>query len=557
VVSAVGWLPVLLAWLCAVASATQVQLRAEPTELQTGQTGTVRLLVVSTDRDAAGVASRRPPSLPTGEGLLANFLGQSQQFQNVNGRVTVIVQFEYRVAAVEPGTWEVGPVDLALADGSRAVAEALRIRVSERDDTAPMAEYRVSASFDRERVWEGQTVVFGTRFESRKPGAQVRWQLPSFDGLRNPQHGLPSDERFTVDDPQGAITVRRMFVPLVAVATGERDQGVAVAEVSLPEGGADLFGFRRSRIEQEVSDRLQLHVEPLPPPPPSFSGLVGEFDVTSRFEVKGKVAVGQSVPWSIVVSGDGVTEGLEMPQFEAEGASIYDNGSDVSARMDGERFRSTAAFRRVVVPTREGTLELPPFEISWFSPKAKKYVTKKITLPKLTVVPGREGDGSVVSFGGDAPAEASDPVAIDLRPVYPSGRATAPSLRPVLLPLLGLAAAPGGLVLVGIGLGQVAARRRETREARRGPPTAADALRRLPTDAQGRLAAFDLALRRLEQPLLAVEDPTARDALLARHDELRATLGRVRFGDASVGPDRVAALEADLRKLVADVRGAK
>ncbi|MEZ4239647.1 MAG: BatD family protein [Myxococcota bacterium] len=460
-------LPMLWVWLSGAAMALQLQLRAEPTELQTGQTGSVRLLLVSTDRDPMSLSLRRPPALPAQKGLIPSYIGQSSQFQNVNGRVTRILQLDYRVAAVEPGEWSLGPVEIELPDGSHAVADPIRVKVVARSDETTSEPFTVSATFDHDRVWEGQTVVFATRFESRLAGAQVRWSLPNFDGLRSPQHGVPADERFAVDDPDGTITVRRTYVPLVAVATGTRDQGVAIAEVSIPQGGTDLFGFQRSRIEREVSDRLELTVDPLPPPPPSFSGLVGDFEINSRLDASDKVAVGQSVPWSVVITGDGVIEGLDLPTFEADGASIYDNGSDLSARMDGDAFRSTAAFRRVVVPTREGALQLPPFELTWFSPARGDYVTKEITLPELTVVPGREGDGTVQSFGADASPEASDPVAIDLRPVYTWGRATAPSLRFVLPPLLGLAAAPGALVLAGLGVA-LARRRAEAQQARRG-----------------------------------------------------------------------------------------
>ncbi|MEQ1507771.1 MAG: BatD family protein [Myxococcota bacterium] len=532
----------MLAWLCAVAAAVQVQLRASPTTLTVGQSGTIQVLVLTTGRNEPQAQTQRAPPVRTGSGVAASYVGQTQQLQNFNGRITRIQEFAYRLTAVQPGTWSVGPVELALDDGSRVTGDAVSVRVVPRSAEAESTEqYTAEATLVPDDVYEGQVVVFHTKFQSHLPGAQIRWRLPAFDGLRSPQHGTPTDSAYAIDDPSGPISVQESFVPLVAVATGTRDQGVATGEVAVPVGRADLFGFRRSVPEQIASKPMKLTVRELPPPPPGFSGLVGEFEVRSTLD-RQQAAVGQSVPWSIVVTGDGVVEGFQLPAFAPPGASVYDNTSDVSARIDGERFRSTAAFNRVIVPTQAGELALPPLEIVTFSPSKRDYVTHRIELPTLTVVPGREGDGTVEAFGSAGSADEA-PLAIDLRPTYTWGRATAPSLRAVLPPLLGLAAAPGFLMLTTLGIRSGLAARARRAEARARPPTARDALRTVPADPVERLVVFDVALRRLEAEVAGDADR------LARVRELRARLGRARFGAGGDDPT----LEADLRALIAEV----
>lgn len=534
---------VIWLWLVAVAAAVQIQLRAEPAELRPGQAGTVRLLVVASTRGGPQADTRRPPPLPTGSGLVSQYVGQARQFQNVNGRITQILEIDYRINAVEPGTWSVGPVELTLDDGSRVRADAVQVKVAQGQATAEADEFSVEAGFDRESPYEGEVVVFHTKFQSRIPGAQVRWRLPEFDGLRPPNHGSPDDQVYTIGDPRGVITVQQVFVPLVAVATGSRDQSAAIGEVALPMGGADLFGFRKSRVEQVASKRLKLDIRPLPPPPPDFSGLVGDFEIRSTVQLK-KAAVGQSVPWTLLVVGNGSLDGFGLPPYEAPGASIYENDADVSARIEGERYRATAAFNRVIVPTTVGELALPGLHLVTFSPSRGEYVTHDIEMPKITVVPGREGDGAVEVYGASGTSDAAEPVAIDVRPVYTWGRATAPSLRGLIGPAVGLAAAPGLLFLAGMGLRELASRRRLRSEATRGPPRAVDALRGLPSDPAERLVALDTALRRLEV------EGAGREGLHEAMQSLRARLGRVRFGEGMPDPT----LEDDIRKLVAEVK---
>ncbi|MEQ1567433.1 MAG: BatD family protein [Myxococcota bacterium] len=535
---------IALVWLCAAAlGAVQVQLRAEPPALMVGQVGTLKVLVVSGGARDPTVGGRRPPAIPTERGLQSEYAGQSSTFKSMNGRITQIRQYEYQLTAVEEGTWSVGPSELTLTDGSKVRAEAIRIEVRPREalDVSD-APFTVEAGFDATELWEGQVTTLRARFQTRERGAQVQWRLPEFDGLRPPQHGNPDQIRYTIQDPGGSITVQQEIVPLVAVATGARDQGVVLAEVQLPVGQSDVFGLRRMRIEQWGSGRLSVNVRPLPPPPPDFSGLVGEFELVSQLEAPNDnvVVTGQSIPWTLVINGTGALEGLTLPPYAAGAASVYDNDHQVTARIDGDTYRATAAYRRVIVPTADGSLALPPVTLVTFSPAKGKYVTHKVVLPTLTVQQGRDaGASEVVVFGDHAPEVVAAVEAIDVRPPYPWGRSTAPSLAFALPPLLGFAAAPGLMWLGGVGVRRWIERRRARKEARMGPVAAMPLLRRLPADPAERLVVLDQVLRRLE----------ARGAPPERIRPLRMRLGRARFGEG--GHD--AALEADLLVLTREI----
>lgn len=535
----------MLLW-ATVASAVQVRLAAEPATLQEGQTGTVRLIIVAGARGEPQFETRRAPSLPVGAGLREQFVGQSRQFQNINGRISQILEFDYRVTALDAGNWEIGPVELELDDGSKAIAKSVTLAVGERvviEGVVP--DYEVEASFitKGDKVYEGEVVLLHARYRSRFVGSQVSWSLPTFDGLHQAQHGQPQDSSYTIDDPSGTILVQDLYVPLVAVATGARDQGVVMASIQIPVGGSDLLGFRRTRHEQLVSDHLDLDVRPLPPAPPGFSGLIGEFEVRSEI-TSDKAAVGQSIPWSVAVIGNGSLDGFVLPALTAEGASLYDNGSEVTARVDGDSYHATAAFRRVIVPTVPGQLTLPELPLITFSPERGQYVTLLIPTGQIMVVEGKEGTAQVESYGTTQQPD-SNPVTIDVRSIYSNGRATVPRSMPILFPMLALAALPG-LMLFGLaGLStirlEIGAVRERRRQARLGPPTAGAVLRALPEDPNDRLVVLDVALRRIE----------GRNVDAERLRALRMRLGRVRFGDGT--PDL--SLEDDIRALVSEVEG--
>lgn len=524
-------------WVAAAAHAAQVQLVVEPTHLVQGQTGTVRLNVVLDGREHFD--TRLVPPLPTGNGLRASYSSNVSQVQRVNlGQMTRIVQYQYTLAAGAPGDWDVGPVELKMADGSVIRAQAVQVHVTERPAemaketsvTAVLHTTRPAGTEGTPRAWEGQVLTYERRVESRSRQTRVSWSDPNLEGLRPVHLGAPEERRFAIEDPDGTVDVIRAIYPLVATGLGHHDLGPATATIQVPSrNGGGFFGLR---TEVLMSDPVVLDVDRLPPAPPGFSGLVGDFTLNSRLDAT-RVVTGQSVPWTLVLTGDGSLEGAELPPFEAPGFSVYDSNPRIEARVEGEGYLSSATFSRVLVPTEVGEVDLPDLDLVVFSPSKGEYQHLRVDLPTLTVEQGKEGDGTVTTFG-QAPAEgAADPNVP--RPPMATGRATAPSLRPVLVPALLAALAPGvGLLLKDLVSALLVRRRSRASEER--PPTAAELVAALPDDPAERLAVLDHALRLCEVAGSAPDEIR----------ELRKRLGRVRFGGGEADPT----LEDDIRRLV-------
>ncbi|MCA9489594.1 MAG: BatD family protein [Myxococcales bacterium] len=528
----------MMVWVAAAAQAAQVQLVVEPTRLVQGQRGTVRLNVVLDGREHFD--TRLVPPLPTGNGLRATFVSNVSQVQRVNlGQMTRVVQYQYTLDAGKAGDWDVGPVELKMADGTVVRAPLVRVHVSERPEQAAM-ETSVSAALHTTRpagadgtprAWEGQVLTYERRVESRSRQTRVSWSDPNLEGLRPVHLGAPEERHFTIEDPDGTVDVIRAVYPLVATGLGHHDLGPATATIQVPSrSGGGFFGAYRTEVL--MSDPVVLDVDRLPPAPPGFSGLVGDFTLNSRLDAS-RVVTGQSVPWTLVLTGDGSLEGAELPPFEAPGFSVYDSNPRIEARVDGEGYLSSATFSRVLVPTEVGEVDLPDLDLVVFSPSKGAYEHLRVELPTLTVQQGKEGDGAVTTFG-QAPVEgAADPNVP--RPPMASGRASAMSLRPLLIPALLAALVPGvGLLLKDVVAFALARRRSRVTEER--PPTAAELVAALPADPAERLAVLDQALRLCEVAASSPEEIR----------ELRKRLGRVRFGGGEPDPT----LEDDIRRLV-------
>lgn len=542
---------VLVALLVALpAWAANGRLQVDPQELAVGQTG--RVVVYLT-----GGRVRGAPTLDVPDGLEARFYSSSQRYDSFTR--TLLIAYEYRLTALREGSYTVGPVELALTDGSIVQTNAVAVTVMPRSEVQG-APIEVSAGFTDTEAWEGQVVVYRYRMVANVPIIGVEWRFPGFEGLRTPQRGTPEEKSYFIDNADGQRTsIVEGAIPLIATGTGRRDQNAALAQVRIPRGRADLLGFRQYQTETVPSEAASLRVRPLPPAPADFSGLVGDFQFTLSLQSQ-RAAVGDSVGWKLQVRGGGAIEGWRPPEVVVDGGSVYSNAQEVGAQVQDGRYVGWGTFERVLVPTREGTLQLPPLRIVTFSPSRGEYVTHEIVAPPLTVSAGREQTAELESFAGALPESAGgELVAVDFRDVYSRGPDRVWRIGGLLSALTAVAAAPGFLVVFG-ALGDRARRWWAARqEARRPETTPADLLANLPPERMERLAALDgalqLALARRGGVRVTELD---RAAIVAELEEgfgervtrLGALLDRARFGFHPVDVDQV---EEEVRAVISDL----
>src|SRR5262249_19768521 len=82
-------------------------------------------------------------------------------------------------------------------------------------------------------------------------------------------------------------------------------------------GGADLldsfFSHTRTTSATVQSNAAQLDVRPLPPPPPGFSGAVGQFELSSNL-VPEHPSTGEPITWTVTLHGTGNWSAVTLPQ---------------------------------------------------------------------------------------------------------------------------------------------------------------------------------------------------------------------------------------------------
>jgi hypothetical protein len=159
------------------------------------------------------------------------------------------------------------------------------------------------------------------------------------------------------------------------------------------------------RREVEIkSEPVALEVKPLPPnAPPSFSGAIGNFTMTTEAKPK-TVQAGDPITVTTTISGRGNFDRVNAPVIEDERGWHKYPPSSKFKQDDEVGLSGTKAFETVLSPN-EKKQGLPLLAFSYFDPVKEQYVTLHSEPIPINV----EGGTAVASSAGGAPPGSATP----------------------------------------------------------------------------------------------------------------------------------------------------
>lgn len=146
--------------------------------------------------------------------------------------------------------------------------------------------------------------------------------------------------------------------------------------------------------------RVTINSPPLADRPPTWSGGVGSFHISSNITPR-SADVGDPMTLEFVVRGVGTIDELVAPDLEQLG--------EITSRFriyapTEESFEDGRRFTWSVRPLNESVTELPAFEYSWFDPTAERYVVKstepiELVISKAAALSGTDIMGAAFPTG--------------------------------------------------------------------------------------------------------------------------------------------------------------
>jgi hypothetical protein len=405
--------------LSASASALEFRAELDRTTVPVGGQLALRLILMG----GQDLPRLRPPVI---DGFETYSAGTSQNISIVGGQVQVSVTQTFVLLAKREGTFTVGPFELT-HDGQKMTTDSFTVKVvaggqpalppssgSSRQSQggARPLDFFVRAEADKREAFVNEQVTLTFRFYSRvRLSKDPEYSPPTATGFW--VEDLPPVRQYTEDVDGVQYLVNEVKSALFPTSAGDLTIGPATVKVTRSAAdnwrlrdpfqffGQDPFAvLDNGKPEVLTTKPLKLRVKPLPTEgkPSGFSGLVGQYTLTSRID---KESIEANLPLTItlVLAGDGNLSTAPEPQLTLpQGVRSYDSQSRVNTNKEGYRLRGEKVIEKVLIPQVPGRLAIPPAVVVVFDPKKGAYRAIASDSLSVTVLPST---ASVAAAGGD------------------------------------------------------------------------------------------------------------------------------------------------------------
>jgi hypothetical protein len=416
--------------LPALAAKRGIIVTLEPPQIAAGETGQLTVTITGgTDEE---------PALPNVDGLEFTPVGQSSEYQSINGVVTASSSHTYLITAAHAGTFTIPA--MKIGDGSDAViskpvvlqvtgtGSAIAPRAGYPPATAPPSPNVPALDDDQAVSANGQQAFLRLVTPKLKfhVGELVPVQIKAYfhRGLQATLNGLPAlnSDAFTLnsldDKPAQSqeqidgqpYVVLTWTTALSAIKAGDYPLSLEMPvllkiheQIRKPRGFFDdsffddsfFDNFFGGGIDKAVTLKSGVNaVSTLPLPaanrPSDFNGAVGQFTLAATASPD-HVTAGDPITLRLTVTGRG--------NFDRVSSALLSNSSDWKTYKPVARFATadsvgsegTTTFEQAVVPMQAGHLKIPALSFSYFDPETAKYMTRTTAPISIEVAPAAAG----------------------------------------------------------------------------------------------------------------------------------------------------------------------
>ncbi len=420
-----------------------IKLSVDRTRVGLNQDFTLTVDISGDNADNAG-----NPEMPDISSF-ASYLGSSgtsQNIQIINGRMSVSksLSFTYRVTAL--GTFAISPAVVRVG-GKEYRSNSIQIEVvnvatqppqqQPRQPQYPTAEQStdqidnenlyLKVSANKRRVYVNEPILLTYKIYTRVSVIQYGiTKLPETAGFWVEEFDMGTQPRTYEEVINGkkyiVADIKKMM--LFPTDAGKKEVGTMEIEcnVRVQSWRRSIFDsffddpfFGRSISKAVISNPVSIEVLPLPAEnkPLNFSGLVGNFNITSAID-KEQVKANEAISLKVEISGAGNIKmipnpNVELPNdFEQYAPKISEKISRGEGGVTGSK-----AFEYVLVPRYPGRQKIKPIEFSFFDITSKQY--KVIRTKEILVEVGKSDDKFVAMTAGGHTKEDVKYIGQDIR----------------------------------------------------------------------------------------------------------------------------------------------
>jgi hypothetical protein len=474
--------------------AGDISVMVEPQQIRLGDAA---ILAVHITGELSGRLS-----IPEVEGLRLVSVGQSSQYQSINGRISSVTSYLFQVEPRHEGDFTLPPVT-ATVDGQMRKSEPVHLSVSgsgggsgfgrphaarQGDPAGLSADEENQLAFVRVaplklRAYVGELIPVEIQAFFRQGLQASLNSLPVFDGHAFAHQELSRKPEQTEEVIDGVpYTVLTWQTAMSAVKEGEHPVSAELnATLMVPQTSRRQHPFGRGFFDddffnsfftgaREQTVRLtsapkNMQVLPLPKAgrPNNFSGAVGQFKLQASASPQDSM-VGDPITLKMTVKGTGNFDRVSCPHLaSSEGWRTY-TPTDAFKPADRVGNEGKKVFEQAVIPLNASIATVPSLVFSYFDTAKEGYVTLRTQPIKVKIAPDLQ-QARVSSSGkadpkhplsGTTDASGTKPKPEGLAPIHVGLGSVAVSLKPIFENpwFIGAQGIPLGALFVGLFIGR-------------------------------------------------------------------------------------------------------
>lgn len=363
-----------------------------------------------------------PPANITDDFYVLSQGGPMTMHQNINGRVTEYVEYQFQLRARNLGGVTLQPATMEYK-GKTYTSDAIGYTIVQgsQDEDSPEA---IAARLTYMRiiptklkVYEGEP--FGITYKLYGYVNDLSGQLsfletPSYDGFIKENIDASAQRRREKDNegkPVNTWNVTSFSLIPQRPGTFEFDPLVTQIPTPVATNQRNFFGQRITTSVNNVDKAYHPDITVLPLPregrPANYSGAVGEMKFTAELS-RSDVEVNESVTLTLQLSGKGNLNIVDLPAIDLpDQLEVYEPKDDRSIHASASGISGTIKREYIIVPRYRGTYKIPAISFSYFDPNSEKYVV--VEAEERTIEVTGDGPVHVASENPTTPSSAPDP----------------------------------------------------------------------------------------------------------------------------------------------------
>lgn len=311
------------------------------------------------------------------------------------------------------GTITIAPIDF---DG--VLSKAITVNVSDAAKPGSVAQAGnqlvfLEAEVDASEVYVQQQVIFTLRLYKRTELMDPSLTMPDVEDAVQEKLGAPRSFNTVVDGRDYEVIENRFaYFPQKSgnftIPPAELNATIAVGG----NGFLDPFLGMTGKQIRRASNGIEIKVKPKPANYPADAAWLPTTHVSIEESInpnKTTFKVGEPITRVVTVEATGVAPSLlpPLPVPEGQGFKVYPEPADAKGLPDAKGISSRRAETHSYIPTKAGTLNLPPVEIAYWNVREDRL--DKAVLPghTITVTPASPSAATPPPLATQPPAAST------------------------------------------------------------------------------------------------------------------------------------------------------